>query len=190
MFSFLRTYGPVTAFEIFPPCIEVCRGRGYKNVVRTEGELFSVPENFSLVGAFDSLEHIKDDVAFLSKLRDKVTPDGILVATVPAHQFLWSKFDEINMHFRRHSKKSLRTLFENSGYDVRYISYWNCLLFMPAVIMRLLGRAGGEALTPPQWINSTLSAILYFESLFLAIAPLPIGLSLIIVATPKKAASR
>jgi len=190
MFPFLKAYGPVTALEIFPPCIEACRVRGYTNVVRAESELFSVPENFSLVGAFDSLEHIEDDVAFLSKLRNTMTPDGIFIATVPAHQFLWSTFDEINKHFRRHSKKSLRTLFEKSGYDVRYISYWNCLLLVPAVIMRLMGRAGGEALTPPQWINSTLSAILYFESLSLAIAPLPMGLSLMIVATPKKAASR
>ena len=189
MFPFLTKFGPVTGHEIFPPCIDVCRRRGYKNVVTTEGELFSLPENFSLVGAFDSLEHIEDDVGFLSKLRDTMTPDRIIIATVPAHEFMWSKFDEINKHFRRHSKKSLRELFEKSGYDVRYISYWNCLLLVPAVIMRLMGRAGGEALTPPQWINSTLSAILYFESLSLAIAPLPMGLSLMIVATPKKAAS-
>ena len=191
MFPFLTTFGPATAYEIFPPCIEACRRRGYKNVVTTEDELFSVPEIFSLVGAFDSLEHIEDDVAFLLRLRDKMTPDGILIATVPAHQFLWSKFDEINMHFRRHSKKSLRELMEKSGYDVRYISYWNCLVFIPAVIMRLIGRtAGGEALTPPKWINSILSAILYLESLWLTIAPLPMGISLMVVATPKKAAFR
>jgi hypothetical protein len=54
--------------------------------------------------------------------------------------------------------------------------------------MRLLGRGGGEALMPPKWINAILSAILYVESLWLTIAPLPIGLSLMIVASPKKSA--
>ncbi|OGG63431.1 hypothetical protein A3C21_02485 [Candidatus Kaiserbacteria bacterium RIFCSPHIGHO2_02_FULL_59_21] len=182
MLPLLRRFGPVTAYEIYPECVAVCRERGYENVLSDESALFARKNAFALVGAFDVLEHIKEDVAFVSRLRESIVPGGIIVATVPAHQFLWSAHDVANRHFRRHGKKSLRLLFEENGYEVLALSYWNCSLFPIAAILRLSGAGGGGFLALPRFLNAALAFALYLESLWLSIAPLPMGLSLIAVA--------
>ena len=66
---------------------------------------------FPLVIALDVLEHIEDDVRFVvEQLAPAVQPGGLLVASVPAHQSLFTRHDQALGHFRRHSAKSLRAL--------------------------------------------------------------------------------
>jgi trans-aconitate methyltransferase len=182
MFSFLRDFGPVSAYEVYPPCVAECRRRGYVEVFDSDPSIFSQKSKFALIGAFDVLEHIENDVDVLSRLYGAIRPGGIVVATVPAHQFLWSSHDVLNHHFRRHSKASLQRLFEESGFEVVTISYWNCLLFPLAACMRLLGVGGHETLMPSHAVNILLTRLLYLESLLLSFVPLPMGLSLVVVA--------
>src|SRR5580704_14188447 len=52
---------------------------------------FSV--RFDVVGLFDVIEHLDDDVGVLRQLRQLVKPGGALMLTVPADPNLWSYFD-------------------------------------------------------------------------------------------------
>ncbi len=66
---------------------------------------------YPLVIALDVLEHIEDAARFVvEQLAPAVQPGGLLLASVPAHQSLFTSHDQALGHFRRHSAKSLRML--------------------------------------------------------------------------------
>jgi SAM-dependent methyltransferase len=63
---------------------------------------------FGLIGAFDVLEHIKEDEEVLAQMYKAVRPGGGIILTVPQHPFLWSSADELACHERRYTAKELK----------------------------------------------------------------------------------
>jgi SAM-dependent methyltransferase len=185
MHSFLARYGEVSAFDTYPDCIDACRRRGYKSVYASLDVLTSTLEMYTLIGAFDSLEHMERDDETLRLLATKLAPEGVFVATVPAHPFLFSDYDREAHHYRRYSRRTLRALCDGAGLDVLYMSYWNGTLFFPAALARLMGGGGTKALRLHPFIEYVFRGVVYVESLLLRLMPLPIGLSLIVVARKK-----
>ena len=45
-------------------------------------------EEFDVIGAFDVIEHIDDDVAALKGIHKALKPDGDILMMVPRHMFL------------------------------------------------------------------------------------------------------
>lgn len=177
----LRAIGNrVYAFEPDNASRTKAQKRGYVYVYPTEKE--ALGHTYDLIALFDVLEHIQDDVSFLSCARAALSPGGCLLITVPAHQFLWSAHDINHHHARRYSRRSLRKTLRVAGYNIEYLSHWNFLAFFPAVLMRLIGRSGEGALRLPVWADSILYGIVYLESLIGLLVRLPIGLSMVIIA--------
>jgi SAM-dependent methyltransferase len=58
----------------------------------------------------DVLEHIADDAAELAAAANHLAPGGHLVVLGPAHQFLFSAFDQAIGHYRRYNTRSLTAL--------------------------------------------------------------------------------
>jgi len=58
----------------------------------------------------DVLEHIADDAAELAAAANHLAPGGHLVVLGPAHQFLFSAFDQAIGHYRRYNSRSLAAL--------------------------------------------------------------------------------
>jgi len=58
----------------------------------------------------DVLEHIADDAAELAAAANHLAPGGQLVVLGPAHQFLFSAFDQAIGHYRRYNSRSLAAL--------------------------------------------------------------------------------
>ena len=56
----------------------------------------------------DVLEHIADDRTELELAASQLTPGGHLVVLAPAHQWLFTPFDESIGHYRRYTKRTLR----------------------------------------------------------------------------------
>ncbi len=184
MFPLLSAYGPVDAFEVDADCLSACRERGYSETLSSM-EALEAKRDYSLIGAFDVLEHIKDDTHAVQVLRQALAPNGVLVATVPAHSFLWSEHDVLNQHVRRYSMKSFRALLENNGFVIERISYWNCALLPVAMIMRYFGKGGKEGLVPAAPINFLLTLLVTIEAWLLSFIPLPMGISIMVRARPK-----
>ncbi len=65
--------------------------------------------DFDTVLYIDVLEHIADDRAELILINKFLAPGGHLIVLAPAHQWLFSAFDECIGHFRRYSGKALVT---------------------------------------------------------------------------------
>ena len=65
---------------------------------------------FDTVCYIDVLEHIQNDQEELQRAETHLKPGGFLVVLSPAHQFLFSPFDQAIGHFRRYTKNSLLKL--------------------------------------------------------------------------------
>ena len=185
----LGRYGRVTALEMNGDARAFARQKTGVDV--RDGTLPQnlpfVGECFDVVCLFDVLEHVTDDRAALAAIAGLLAPGGCLLLTVPAHQWLWSVHDEHLHHRRRYSRASLRRLLVAGGYAVERTSFFNALLFLPMVAVRLadrwLGRstASGPALPPPV-ANRLLTSMFGAEAHWLRRRNLPFGLSLLALA--------
>ena len=81
-----------------------------------------------MILAADVIEHIKNDKQIVKSLNKILKKNGLIVVTVPAYQFLFSKKDQALKHFRRYNLNGLKKLF-NSDFKTLKISYYNSLLF-------------------------------------------------------------
>lgn len=181
-----RASESVYAWEPNKDAHEALRQRGYAKVYDEEDA--ALAQSYDLVGMFDVLEHMEDDHAFLGRLHSALTPEARLVLTVPAFPFLWSVHDELNNHYRRYTRSSLKKVLSKSGYDVKFLSYWNALLFLPAATVRVLGKTGENALALPKSVNDTILGVVRAETLVLRWGRLPFGTSIVAVACPSKEA--
>jgi hypothetical protein len=113
------------------------------------------PIRYSVVTMLDVIEHIDDSGSFLRGVFDRMEPGGSLVVTVPALQWAFSSWDTELGHYRRYSKKSLRTELTAAGFVVDEVGY----LFpemLPLLPIRKLRRAQRESAEFPElspWLN-------------------------------------
>ena len=75
-------------------------------------------DEFSVIGLFDVLEHIKEDTDVLRQIYLALKPGGYLLITVPQHQWLWSSFDVFSCHERRYSAKDLHKKIKHAGFEI------------------------------------------------------------------------
>jgi 2-polyprenyl-3-methyl-5-hydroxy-6-metoxy-1,4-benzoquinol methylase len=85
-------------------------------------------QRYDVIGAFDVLEHIKEDARFLQSCRTMLVESGTLLLTVPAGMWLWSDVDKASGHVRRYEKSVLTQKLVVAGFRVHTIRYWNSLL--------------------------------------------------------------
>ncbi|MFD1467488.1 class I SAM-dependent methyltransferase [Hymenobacter caeli] len=94
-------------------------------------------------GLFDAVlyvnvvEHIEDDAAELARAYARLAPGGHLLVLVPAHQWLFSRFDAAIGHFRRYSRARLRRALPTGG-RVRRLVYLDSLGLLAAAASKLL----------------------------------------------------
>lgn len=182
--------GDLYAFEIYDIAREHAKARNIATV-----EAGKLPDNipfqgkqFDLIGLFDVLEHVEDDNAALKALVARLNSGGAMCITVPAYQWLFVRHDRLHHHFRRYSKGELVGKIENAGLRVEFVSYWNCLLFPIAVLVRLVDRFNIPkdhtigAKKPSPLINRLLNALVSSERYLLPFVRLPFGLSLLMIA--------
>lgn len=105
-------------------------------------------EPAQLVLALDVLEHIDNDVQFVTEqLRPLVADNGLLIASVPAHQALFTSHDTALGHYRRHNAASLAALLSPSFEVVREGSLFTSLL-APRAAVAMLERVRPSADAP------------------------------------------
>ena len=93
---------------------------------------------FPAIGIFDLLEHIKNPIAFITNMREKLNTGGIIVLTVPAHNWLFSDFDNAIGHYKRYTKNILRNEMREAGFQEISSRYFFVTLVFPAFLFRRL----------------------------------------------------
>ncbi|MEZ4752253.1 MAG: class I SAM-dependent methyltransferase [Bdellovibrionota bacterium] len=145
---------------------------------------FELPFAPHLVSCMDVIEHLEDDTTFVKSLAAMLPRDGKLIASVPAHQWLFSEWDRVLGHFRRYDKNSLNKLFKEAGLEIEKASYmWTA--FVPLGLLRKRRfQKGGQAEFPavPTPVNFALTLYSDLEWWATKMIPSPFGTSLIVSA--------
>ncbi len=100
------------------------------------------PGPFDLITAFDVLEHVEDDVAFVATLHERLRPGGTLLVSVPAWPMLYGPHDEVLAHHRRYRPREARALVLGAGFTIRRAGGLFHSLLPVRVVQRLAVRAG------------------------------------------------
>ncbi len=192
MLPVLAEFGRVTGVDPSEDAIRYSRQRHgrHAELLRVDfpGEL-PPGGGYDVVALFDVLEHLDDDGLALRRAATLLAPGGLLVATVPAHRFLWSPHDVINHHRRRYARRELRSRVRESGLVLSRLSYFNMFLF-PAVLMARLVRRSAAGVdcgrsdfkTTPGLVNLSLARLFGAERFLLRRLNLPFGVSLLAAA--------
>jgi SAM-dependent methyltransferase len=186
----LARHGEVTGVELSEASAELARGRHVGEVV--EGSVMEMPfapDSFDLAVCLDVIEHLQDDRGALRELRRVLAPDGALLVTVPAYQWLWSGHDEINHHHRRYNRATLQQAARDAGWECTLSSHFNSLLLPVAIALRALDRLHTQATessldlwVPPVPLNWLLQQPLDLEAALIGRGVhIPAGLSLLAV---------
>lgn len=101
---------------------------------------------YEMIGAFDVLEHIVDDLAVLRGIYRGLIPGGYLILTVPQHPFLWSSIDVMVCHQRRYTRATMLNAVQSAGFEIRYVSSFVFFLFPFMLLSRVFER-GASAQT-------------------------------------------
>jgi SAM-dependent methyltransferase len=177
----------VTAADVSDTALAACRAKGLAVIDLDGAGLAGRSFDGAVMG--DVLEHVEDDVGALEKVAASVRPGGVILATVPAFELLWSGEDYVSHHLRRYTRSGLKRAILGAGLEPVTVSYFNFFLF-PAVLAATLGarlfrprrmyRSDIGPVTP--WLNGLLTGIFAAERGLIGRAPIPVGASVLAVA--------
>lgn len=115
-------------------------GEGCEICVGTLADL-DPERRFDTLLYVDVLEHIEDDRGEVSAAVDRLRPGGALVVLSPAHDWLFTAFDESIGHFRRYDRGSLRELTP-AGARLERFRYLDSVGVAASAANRLVLRSG------------------------------------------------
>jgi SAM-dependent methyltransferase len=92
---------------------------------------------FDTVLYIDVLEHIHDDAAELRRAAQVLVPNGRLIILAPAHQALFSAFDQAVGHYRRYSRRTVSVLVPE-GMKLEAFSYLDSLGLILSLVNKLV----------------------------------------------------
>jgi SAM-dependent methyltransferase len=99
------------------------------NLIQMDARQIPFINEFDVVGAFDVLEHIKEDELVLNQFHKALRPDGMIILSVPQHPWLWSAVDEYALHERRYTEKEILDKLIAAGFRIiRSTSFVTTLL--------------------------------------------------------------
>ena len=191
--NMLAKHGTVTGVDYSDIAISYCRTHfdGALHNADLSKPIKNVHHKYDLAVVLDVLEHLPNDEIGLNNIRMLLEDHGICIVTVPAHKWLWTKHDENCMHYRRYNYNDLRELITNCGFDIVFMSYYNCILFPIACAVRFVSKLFSlnskseiENCNKSSIVNKVLYRIFLLEKHSLSkYKRLPYGLSLIAVIT-------
>lgn len=141
---------------------------------------------FDMVGAFDVIEHLDNDVGALEAMRDAVRPGGAVIITAPQHPSLWTAVDDFSHHRRRYTRAELTSKLVSVGLMVTRITSFSLAVLPAMVASRLLARTFDpeRELRVPAAANCLLALLSSAERTAIAAGiSLPAGGSLLAIAS-------
>lgn len=120
-------------------------------------------EEFDVMGAFDVVEHIKEDEWVLAQAYKALKPGGALLLTVPQHAWLWSPSDDYARHERRYSAAELHEKVRAAGFRLRRSTSFVSLLLPLMLTSRSLSKRKQAPFDPTDefHLSSGINAALF-----------------------------
>lgn len=114
--------------DIVPEYLEKLKETFTDPVMRIDIEKESLEK---LRGSLDTIfssnvfEHIKDDITALKNCHKLLEPNGKLLLYVPSRPEIYGKLDEDMGHYRRYTKKELKSKLQKTGFRIIKLYYAN-----------------------------------------------------------------
>jgi SAM-dependent methyltransferase len=99
------------------------RGLGTGGVCGSALALPFADASFDIVAAFDVLEHCDPEGTAIEELARVLAPGGRLLMSVPAYEWAWTHFDDVNGHHRRYTRHRAVAALERHGLVVQRATY-------------------------------------------------------------------
>ena len=146
---------------------------------------FDTGRRYSLILMLDVLEHLGDPVGALRHALSLLERDGVFVATVPAFSALWTRHDDLNHHYTRYDKQTMRQLADSAGLridETRYFFHWTAVgKLATRVVEALVPGEPAPPTVPPAPINAAFYLLSRLEQRLAGAVPIPFGSSLLVV---------
>lgn len=113
---------------------------------------------FDSILYIDVIEHIEDDAAELARAYERLAPGGHILIIVPAHQWLFSPFDQAIGHFRRYSRPRVRQALP-AGCRVQRLMYLDSLGLLASAANKLMLRQSYPTLAQIKFWDRTIVPI-------------------------------
>ena len=120
---------------------------GSLSVVAGEGAAPPFSRCFDLVGLFDVVEHVQDDVGLLRIASSLARPRGWVLLTVPADPALWTTLDEYAGHERRYTRAMVEELCRKASLELVSVAPMFRFLW-PLARLRAAVRGSGPVVDP------------------------------------------
>ena len=133
-------------------------GRGriyYYDVTEQKPDLH---EKYDAIVLFDVLEHIKETRGFLDAILYHLKPGGLVFLNVPALMVLFSRYDEVQGHYRRYDIAGLKREFEGLPVEILDARYWGLGNIPPLIVRRFWLKWFGSGKTDEQIWREGFSA--------------------------------
>lgn len=144
--------------------------------------------SYQVITMLDVLEHIPDDTAALTAVARDLAPGGVVLITVPAFPFLWTRHDELAHHVRRYRKRELVEKLHTADLTLVFVSHYNFFLFPLIALVRVvqkildIRKESSDFNATPGFLNAPLAFVFGLERYLLAFTALPFGVSLVCIA--------
>ncbi len=182
-FDALEPFGHVEGIEADPAVVEQS-GRWRHRIHDGELETFSADQKFDLILALDVVEHVRSPETLLRHAAMFLAPDGRMLITTPAFDWLWTSHDRLNQHVKRYTAGEMRTLVRKGGLEPIQSRYLFQSLVVPKLLVRVKEAMGPADVSvprvPPPAVNRALEA--WFRSENAIAGWLPFGGSVMVVA--------
>lgn len=192
--ALLGRYGRSFGFDISPDGLHFARQAGRCRIARAS--IARIPFGsglFDLVTAFDVLYTLteEDEASAVADMHRVLRPGGRLIVNVAALGILRGNHSLFGAEVRRSTRRRLRRLLSQAGFEILRLTYTNFSLFPLMLAVRTAQRAiglaapeeaGTDLAVPIPPVNAVLSGLLWFEGRALRVVDMPIGSSLLCVA--------
>ena len=150
---------------------------------------------FEMVASFDVFSALPDEVEQqgIREVARVLKPGGAAVLTVAALDILHGAHSRLACETRRYTPARLRALMAAGGLVPERVTFTHATIFPLVLGARLADRLGGarptpagdewELAVPPAPVNAALTAALMLEATLLRVVDMPIGSSLVCIAT-------
>lgn len=188
----LLARGNAWGVDLVEEAIRFCQLRGLPHERALVASLLDLPfpdQFFDLAFSFDVICNITDDVAAFAEIRRTLKPNGVVIAQLPAYQWLWSAHDVAVGHKYRYTASDLREKISRAGLRVERVTYLNTALFPFIALMRFArrsearnGHAYSDLVPLPHAMNESLTRVFSAEMRRTATRNMPFGISLLAIA--------
>ena len=115
--NYLNNYQKIFISDLDDKNIDILKNKFFKNknIIIKKSGIREINKKFNTIIYLNVLEHIKDDMDEIKFALNKLNVGGHLIILVPAHQSLFTKFDEAVGHHRRYNISFFKlNKFENT----------------------------------------------------------------------------